>query len=47
MFITKMKRTCYLVDFLFLADHRVKINDNLKKIDLSEEVKKLENLKAW
>ena len=41
-FIKKGKR-CHLVDFVVVADHRVKIKE--KYLDLARELKKLRNMK--
>ena len=43
------KRTCKIVDFAVLADHKVKLKENEKKdkyIDLAWELKKLWNMKV-
>ena len=40
--INKKKRTCRIVDFAFLADHRVKLKENEKKdkyLNLARELK--------
>ena len=48
--INKNKRTCHLLDFVILADNKVKIKEN-KKIDkylgISRELKKPNNLGTW
>ena len=47
--IIKKKRTCQIVDFAVLADHRVKLKENEKKdkhLDLARELKKLSNMKV-
>ena len=44
----KKKRTCRIVDFAVLADHRVKLKESEKKdkyLDLARKSKKLWNLK--
>ena len=45
----KKKRTCKIVDFTVLADHRIKLKGNEKKdkyLDLVRERKKLWNMKV-
>ena len=45
----KKKRNCKIVDFAFLADHRIKLEECVKKgkyIDLARELKKLWNMKV-
>ena len=45
--VNKKKRTCQIVDFSILADHRVKIKENKKRdryVDLARELK---NYEAW
>ena len=40
----KKKRTCKIVDFVVLADHRIKLKESEKKdkyLDLARELKKL------
>ena len=42
------KKTCWIVDFVILADHRVKLKESEKrdKLDLARELKKLCNIKV-
>ena len=45
--INKKKRTCKIVDFAVLTDHRIKLKENEKKdkyLDLARELKKLRNM---
>ena len=45
--INKKMRTCKIVDFFFLADHRIKLKDCEEKdgyLDLAWELKKLWNM---
>ena len=42
----KKKRTCRTVDFAVLADHRVKLKEREKYLDLAREFKKLWNIKV-
>ena len=47
--INKKERTCKIVDFLVLADHRIKLKEREKKdknLDLTRELKKLWNMKV-
>ena len=47
--INKRKRTCKIVDFAVLADHRIKLKESEKKdkyLDLARELKKLWNIKV-
>ena len=47
--INKKGRTCKIVDFAFLADHRVKLKESEKKdkyLDLAWKLKKLWNIKV-
>ena len=47
--INKKKRTCKIVDFAVLADHRIKLKECEKKdkyLDLARELKKLWNMKV-
>ena len=47
--INKKKRTCRIVDFAVLADHRVKLKECEKRdkyLDLARELKKLCNMKV-
>ena len=44
LIIIKKKRTCRIVDFAVLADHRIKLKESEKKdeyLDLARELKKL------
>ena len=45
----KRKRICKIVDFVFPADHRIKLKEREKKdkyLDLAGELKKLLNMKV-
>ena len=45
--INKKKRTCEILDFAVLADHRIKLEEKEKKdkyLDLARELKKLWNM---
>ena len=45
----KRKRTCRIVDFAVLADHRVKLKESEKRdkyLDLARELKKLYHMKV-
>ena len=45
----RKKRTCKIVDFAVLADHRIKLKEKEKKdkyLDLARELKKLWNMKV-
>ena len=47
--INKKKRTCKIVDFAVLADHRIKLKECEKKdkyLDLARELKKLWNMQV-
>ena len=47
--INKRKRTCKIVDFAVLADHRLKLKECEKKdkyLDIARELKKLWNMKV-
>ena len=47
--INKKKRTFWIMDFVFLADHRIKLKESEKKVkylDLAWELKKLWNMKV-
>ena len=47
MLINKKKRTCHLVDFAILPDHKVKMKESKmrnKSLDLPRELKKLRNM---
>ena len=47
--INKKKRTCKIVDFVVLADHRVKLKECEKKykyLDLAWELKTLQNMQV-
>ena len=44
----KMKKTCQILDFAILANHRIKLKESEKKgkyLDLAREQKKLWNMK--
>ena len=42
----KKERTCRIVDFAVLADHRVKLKESEKDKDLARKLKKLWNMKV-
>ena len=47
--INQKKRTCKIVDFAVLADHRIKLKECEKKdkyLDLARELKKLSNMQV-
>ena len=45
--MSKIKRTCKIMDFAVPADHRVKLNEkNNKYLDLPREEKKMWNMKV-
>ena len=49
LIIIKKERTCEIVDFAVLADHRVKFKESKKKdkyLDLARELNKLWNMKV-
>ena len=49
MLINKQKKTCHLVDFAVLADHRIKIKESEKikrDLDLARELKETWNMKV-
>ena len=49
MIINKKKRTCKIVDFAVLADHRIKLKECEKKdkyLNLARELKKLWNMQV-
>ena len=49
MIINKKKRTCKIVNFAILADHRIKLKESEKKdkyLNLARELKKLWNMKV-